>query len=264
MFAVQRKLVFAPDNTKPDFAAAGVPLLSEVHVETASGLRLLAWYLPAQPGKPTLAYFHGNGGNLENRIPRFRRASRVGWGVLMVEYPGYGGNPGSPSEKSFADAALAAMAFLDARGIEHRQIVVYGESIGSGVATRLAAGRAIGALVLEAPFTSAVAVAERLYPWLPVNWLMLDRFDQKSVIGRVTAPILIMQGVRDRVVPPDLGRALYDAAPEPKRLWIAPSGEHENLMELGGWEKVIEFVGQAVSGQAMVPSAAVEIAAPGR
>jgi fermentation-respiration switch protein FrsA (DUF1100 family) len=92
---------------------------------------------------------------------------------------------------------------------------------------------------------------------------MLDRFDQVSHIRSVKAPILILQGSRDRVVPPDLGLALYDAAPEPKRLWVAPEGEHENLMDFGAWDKVVRFVGQATSGQPMLPPAAVEIAGSG-
>jgi fermentation-respiration switch protein FrsA (DUF1100 family) len=263
VFSFQRKLEYAPNTSRPDPAAAGLPTLRELHIETPTGLRLLAWYLPAEPGKPVLAYFHGNGGNLQNRIPRFLRAARVGWGILMVEYPGYGGNLGSPTELGFAEATVAAMAFLDGQGIEHRRTVVYGESIGTGVATRVAAGRDIAALVLEAPFTSAAAIAERLFPWLPVRWLMLDRFDQVSRIRSVEAPILILQGSRDRVVPPDLGLALYDAAPQPKRLWVAPEGEHENLMDFGAWDKVVRFVGQATSGQPMLPPAAVEIAGSG-
>jgi fermentation-respiration switch protein FrsA (DUF1100 family) len=181
----------------------------------------------------------------------------------MVEYPGYGGNPGRPTEQGFADAAVAAMAFLDGQGIEHRRTVIYGESIGTGVATRVAAGRDVAALVLEAPFTSAAAIAQRRFPWLPVRLLMLDRFDQASRIRSVTAPILILQGSKDRIVPPDLGRALYDAAPDPKRLWIAPLGEHENLMDFGAWNRIVRFVRQATSGKPMVPPAAVELADTG-
>jgi fermentation-respiration switch protein FrsA (DUF1100 family) len=239
-----------------------LPLLQEVHIRTARGLRLLAWYLPAAPGKPVLAYFHGNGGNLENRIPRIQRAATVGWGVFMVEYPGYGGNPGSPSEAAFLDAAASALAFLDAQHIDGGRIVVYGESIGTGVATRIAGGRKIAALVLEAPFTSALDVAARKFGFLPVRWLMRDTFDQASVIGRVRAPVLIMHGSDDLVVPPDLGRALYDASPEPKRLWIAPRGGHEDLMAFGAWTMVVDFVEQAMSSKPLIPPAAIYTAAP--
>ncbi len=226
-------------------------------------MRLLAWYLPAEEGRPILAYFHGNGGNLATRIPRFRRADRVGRGILMVEYPGYGGNPCHPTEQGFADAAVAAMAFLDGQGIEHRRTVVYSESIGTGVATRVAAGRDIAALVLEAPFSSAIAIAERLHPWLPVRLLMLDQFEQASRIRSVQAPILILQGSRDRIGPLDLGLDLYDSAPEAKRLWVAPLGEHENLMDFGAWDRIVRFVEQAISGKPLVPAAAVEVAYTG-
>ncbi len=264
VFAFQRKLEYAPDTSRPQLPLAAVPGLREVEVETQKGQHLLAWYLPPPAGKPVLAYFHGNGGNLGYRVRRFERAADAGWGVLMIEYPGFGGNAGTPTETGFADAGVAAMAFLEAQGIGHRRTVVYGESIGTGVATRVAAGRDIAALVLEAPFTSALAIAERHFPWLPVRWLMLDRFDQLSRISAVKAPILILQGSRDQVVPPDLGRALYDAAPQPKRLWIAPEGQHEDLMDFGAWDRIVRFVGQATSGGPFEPLAAVEVAAGGR
>jgi fermentation-respiration switch protein FrsA (DUF1100 family) len=261
IFVVQRKIEYGPDTSRPDLASVGIPALREVHLRTATGLDLLAWYLPAAGDKPVLAYFHGNGGNLQNRARRFQRAAAAGWGLLMVEYPGFGGNPGRPSEQGFDAAALAAMAFLGSQRIEPGRTVIFGESIGTAVATRLAAGRDIAALVLEAPFTSALAIAERRFPYLPVRLLMLDRFDQAACIGRVKAPILILQGSLDPVVPPDLGVALYDAAPSPKRLWVAPEGEHENLMELGGWERVMDFVDHAVSKAPIDPPAAIEVAA---
>jgi hypothetical protein len=102
VFTFQREIEYAPGSFRPDPAVAGLLTLREVHIEMPTGLRLLAWYLPDEPGQPMLAYFHGNGGNLQNRIPRSLRAARVGWGILMVEYPGYGGNLGSATERGFA------------------------------------------------------------------------------------------------------------------------------------------------------------------
>jgi fermentation-respiration switch protein FrsA (DUF1100 family) len=260
MFAVQRSLEFVPDTSRPDAAKAGIPGLLELELPTGQGIKLLAWYLPPKPGQPVIAYFHGNGGNLSNRIPRLRLFAAAGWGSLMVEYPGFGGNPGRPTERGFNQAALTAITYLQNQGVPANRLVIYGESIGTGVATRVAAGRRCAALILEAPFTSITAVAERTYPWLPVRWLLLDRFDQASRIAGVTAPILIIQGTNDVVVPPALGRALFNAAPAPKRLWIAPGGGHDNLMEFGAWPRIVDFVNQAISGTPMLPPSAVETA----
>jgi len=260
LFAVQRRLEFVPDTSKPDIARSGIAGLRAVALPTRQGLVLLAWYLPPQPGQPVVAYFHGNGGNLANRIPRFRLFAASGWGAVMVEYPGFGGNPGRPTELGFHDAAVAALGYLADQGVTDERLVIYGESIGTGVATRVAAGRRCAALILEAPFTSITAIAARAYPWLPVRLLLLDRFDQASKIAGVTAPILMLQGTDDVVVPPALGRALFDAAPAPKRLWIAKGGGHDDLMAFGAWQRIVDFVDQARSGVPIVPASAIETA----
>lgn len=260
MFAVQRSLEYVPDTTRPDIAKSGIAGLEELELPTTQGGHLLAWYLAPRPGQPVVAYFHGNGGNLSNRIPLLRRFAAAGWGALMVEYPGFGGNAGRPSERGFIDAGLAALAYLQAHGVGPERLVIYGESIGTGVATRVAAGCRCAALILEAPFTSITAVAERTYPWLPVRLLLLDRFDQASRIAGVRAPILMLQGTADVVVPPALGRALFEAAPAPKRLWIATGGGHDDLMEFGAWQRIVEFVDQARSGLPFLPPSAVETA----
>ena len=250
LFAFQRSIIFVPDTTRPDAAAVGLPSLREVWLQTSGRLRLLAWWMPPAPGRPVLAYFHGNGGNLGDRRDRLRRFAAAGSGVLMPEYPGYGGNPGTPSEQAFADAADAAMAFLDHEGVEQRLIVVYGESIGTGVATRVAATHEIGALVLESPFTSLTDIARRRFPYLPIDLLLRDRFDQLSRIARVRCPILVLQGTRDVIVPPDLGRRLFDAARQPKTLWIAPESGHNDLFAHGAAEVVLDFVNRTIIGPA--------------
>ena len=140
------------------------------------------------------------------------------------------------------------MALLDREGIEHRRVVVYGESIGTGVATRVAAGRDVGALVLESPFTSLVDIARRRFPRLPVGPLVRDRFDQLPRTGQVRCPILVLQGARDTVVPPDLGQTLFDAAPQPKELWVAPEGGHNDLFRFGAADVVAAFVDRVMAG----------------
>lgn len=249
IYATQRRQLFGPGTTRPNPAVAALPTLQVVDVPTEDGLRLLAWWVPPpQRDRPVLAYFHGNGGNLENRASRLRRFAAEGWGVLMLEYRGYGGNPGTPSEAGFAADARAAMAFLDRQGIPDARRAVYGESIGTGVAVHLAAGRPVAALVLESPYTSITDLARRRFPWLPVRLLLRDRFDSLAQIARVRAPLLVLQGGRDGIVPPELGQALFQAALEPKRMWAVPAAGHDNLMDYGAADVVAGFLKQWMPG----------------
>ena len=242
LYVFQRSILFVPDTTRPDAASVGLPALREIELVTSDGLRLLAWYVPPPDGRPVLAYFHGNGGNLGNRGRRIARFTAAGWGILMPEYRGYGGNEGQPSEAGFHLDAQAAMAFLRAQGFGANRIVVYGKSIGTGVAVRVASEQPVAALLLESPYTSITAIASRRYWFLPVGLLLKDPFETLSRMMRVRAPVLIMQGAHDDIVPPDLGRTLFDAAAEPKEIWVARDADHNNLMQFGAAETAIDFV----------------------
>jgi hypothetical protein len=246
LYAYQRDFLYFPDIRRPVATPANLPTFKEVELVTADGLRLLAWYVPPPKGRPVLLYFHGNGGHVGYRWSRLSRFAASGFGVLMPEYRGYGGNEGQPSEVGFFADAAVAMAFLDKEGIPPDRIVVYGESLGTGVATRVASERQLAALVLEAPYTSITAMAAAQFPFLPVSLMLKDRFDSLSRITRVRAPILIMQGERDQIVPPTLGRALFTAAPEPKEFWSSPDGGHDDLFDFGADEAVIDFLSRRV------------------
>ena len=246
LYVFQRTLLYRPDTGVPDIAAIGVAGLRPITLVTADGLALLAWYRPPETGRPVVAYFHGNGGHLGYRGARLQRFDAANLGVLIVEYRGYGGNPGAPTEAGLYDDARAALDFLAAQGIAPAHIVLYGESLGSGVAIRMASERIVGAVILEAPYTSIAAVAQVHYPFVPAHRLIKDRFDALARIGQVRAPILVLLGGRDVVVPPRFGRTLFDAAREPKELWIAPDGGHEDLRDFGALEKAIDFIRQRV------------------
>ncbi|HEY1431370.1 MAG TPA: alpha/beta hydrolase, partial [Stellaceae bacterium] len=189
-----------------------------------------------------VAYFHGNGGHIGYRAERLRWFAREGYGVLMAEYRGYGGNPGTPNETGLLTDAAAALDYIEAEGIAPNRIVLYGESLGSGIAVLAAAQRQVAALILEAPFTSVAEVAQYHYSFMPAAALIWDRFDSLAGIGDVKAPILILHGERDRVVPVRFGRALFDAAPEPKELWVAREAGHENLTWFGAFDAVHNFL----------------------
>jgi len=209
---------------------------------TADRLSLFSWYLPPLDGRPVIFYLHGNGGNIGYRGDRMRRFAREGYGVLMLEYRGYGGNPGTPTEAGLYDDARAGLEFLQREGITADRLVLYGESLGSGVAVHLAARRPVAALILESPFTSVAAVAQYHYPYVPAALMIWDRYDSLSRIGRVSAPILILRGERDAVVPAPFSEALFDAAPEPKEGWSAPDAGHVNLDGFGALEIVVAFI----------------------
>jgi fermentation-respiration switch protein FrsA (DUF1100 family) len=195
-----------------------------------------------------LLYFHGNGGHIGYRRYRLSRFAAAGYGILIPEYRGYGGNEGRPSESAFFADSDVAMAFLEKEGLSPDRIVVYGESLGTGVATRVASEHQVAALVLEAPYTSITAMAGTQFPYLPVSLMLKDRFDSLSRIAKVRAPILVMQGGRDQVVPPVLGRELFAAAPEPKEFWSTPDGGHDDLFDFGADAAAIDFIERRVLG----------------
>ena len=248
LYLFQRQLLYFPDRNRP--ALFGLERLGvrEVSLATEDGLSLLSWYVPARPGRPVIAYFHGNGGHIGYRAERLLRFAREGYGVLMAEYRGYGGNPGAPSEAGFYADGRAALAFLDREGVAPNRLVLYGESLGSGVAVALATEHEIAALVLEAPLTSVAEVAQCHFPYVPASRMVVDRFDSLSRIGRVRAPILVLHGERDRVVPVRYGRALFDAAPEPKEGWFAPEAGHEDLARYGSLDVVVGFINRRLRG----------------
>src|SRR5258706_164509 len=141
-----------------------------------------------------------------------------------------------------AYGAIAGLDFLSAEGIAPERLVLYGESLGSGVATVMASERPVGALLLESPYSSITAVAQRRYPYVPVGWLLKDRFDSLTRIGLVRAPILILQGARDRLVPPDESRKLVAAASDPKELSVAPEASHNDMTEFGAVDAAIAYI----------------------
>lgn len=225
----QRKLMYFPDTARVQPAQAGLLNVSERALKTPDGANVIAWYGKAQPGQPTLLYFHGNGGSLSDRAERIRRFMAEGWGVYMMTYRGFGGSTGSPTETSnVADARLAYGALVH-EGVAPASIIAYGESLGTGIATRVAAEREVAGLILESPFTSIVDIAAQAYPFLPVRLFLADRYETSRYIASVKVPLLILHGELDRIVPVAMGRELARLANEPKRLVVLPNGGHNNL-----------------------------------
>jgi hypothetical protein len=244
-YLLQRRILYRPERRPPDLADAGLPEVRQMTVTTPDGLALLAWYLPpARDSGRVVLYLHGNAADIGHRAYRLGPFQRLGWGVLLLEYRGFGGNPGRPSEAGLVIDAHAGLAALVEMGFPLSAIVVWGESLGTGPAVQLAVEHQVGAVMLESPFTSIADIARLRYRLFPVDWLLLDRFDSLRRISNLRAPVLVMHGALDQIVPVAMGRAVHAAAPEPRQLWIAPHAGHLDLVEAGAIEAAGRFVAQ--------------------
>jgi fermentation-respiration switch protein FrsA (DUF1100 family) len=222
----QRRLQYFPDRRPAHPAEAGMSGVEELRLTTDDGETLVAWHAPPREGYPLILYFHGNGGSLVDRVPRFRLFTASGYGFLALSYRGYGGSSGSPTENGLMCDGEAAYREARARGYRSDRIVLMGESLGTAIATVLASVHDAAALVLDSPYSSAVAVAAAHYWMLPVRWLLLDRYRSDLVIPNVHIPVLMVHGDEDVIVPLGLARRLFDLANEPKTFLSAPGGGH--------------------------------------
>jgi uncharacterized protein len=241
LYATQRSLMYFPDTTHTTPAQAGLPQAEEVALTAADGVGITVWHVAPKDDKPVVIYFHGNGGSLHYRVGRFKKLINDGIGLVAVEYRGFGGNAGEPSERGLIADAEAAYAFATAR-YPTKRIVVWGESLGTGVATALAAEKPVGRVILEAPFTSAAAVAGIRYWYVPVRLLMKDQFHSDQRIAKVTAPLLILHGERDQIVPYTMGEQLFELANQPKHIVKFLDGGHEDLDANGALHAVGRFL----------------------
>lgn len=242
LFLMQRSMMYVPDRTRVPVPQTAGTSFQELELKTADGERLVAWAVDPQPGKPIILYFHGNGGNFAyGRVEKFRQLTADGAGLLALSYRGYGGSTGSPTEAGLhLDADAAYEAAVARYGAE--RLVGYGESLGTGVMTQLATRRPLKAVVLEAPFLSTVAVAKKLFGWLPVSLLMRDQFRSDLAIANIHAPLLVIHGNRDEVIPHEQGRALFELAQTPKQFLAVPGGRHNDLTDFGVLTKARDFL----------------------
>lgn len=248
MAVFQRDMIYHPGSERMEPSQAGLPEMVAVQVRTEDGHIGTSWYAPPKERHlPTIVFFHGNAGTLAHRAHKARALLDRGYGVLLVGYRGYGGNPGRPTEDGLYNDARAALAWLIRKGIDANRIVLYGESLGTGVAVQMA-GEFPGlcAVVLESPFTRLPDLAPA-YVLPPVaQALMIDRFDNRAKIPHVTAPLLILHGEHDGLVPVAMGRELLRAARAEKEGAFLPNAAHNDIWEHGGAEAVLDFLARQV------------------
>jgi len=241
LYAAQRLFLYRPQSTHPSPAAAGLPDATEAVIATDDAERVIVWHVPPRGEKPVVIYFHGNAEIVASRAGRHRVLTAYGNGLVALSYRGYMGSSGSPTEEGLLRDAVAAYRFATAR-YPSSPIVLWGHSLGTGVAVALAGRQPVAKVVLEAPFSSTADVAARLFPFVPVRWLMHDQFRSDLRIDTVRAPLLIMHGARDGVVPIELGERLFALAREPKRFVRYPDGGHDDLDLHGAGVEVQRFI----------------------
>jgi fermentation-respiration switch protein FrsA (DUF1100 family) len=248
LYIEQRSLLFHRTTERPMLNIAALePRRSIVCLETADDLALRSWYFaPARPGAPAVLFLHGNAGDIGNHIPAARFLIDAGYGVLAMEYRGYAGNPGSPSEDGLYEDARAAFAFLNRQGFADRDIVLFGESLGTGVAVEMASEHAVAAMVLRSPYSAMPDIAAVQFPYFPVHWLVRDRFDSLSKIARSQAPLMVFHGDADTLIPIAYGRRLYDAASGPKTWLVVPGAGHNDVQTPAAEQTVLAFLAKAV------------------
>lgn len=240
LFLFQRSLLYPAGGGIPS-AALGESLGVEVVAQAIDdGDKLTHWFLPSQdPSHPVFMVFHGNAGHIGDRATKLQGLTAEGAGLFLFGYRGYGGNPGKPSEEAILEDAEAAFGLLQSKGITSDRIVLYGESLGSGVAVEMARRHPVRAVVLEAPYSSIAQVAQAHYWYVPVGPLLWDKWDSLTRIRKVTAPLLIAHGRRDRTIPLRFAQRLFEAANEPKTFHLVEDGDHVNLHGDGSLAQLI-------------------------
>src|SRR6476469_1092015 len=243
LFLLQRSFLFPiPKTARTAPAAAGFPQAEEQVLTTVDGEKVIVWHVPARPGRPVVLYFHGNGDFLAGFFGRFREFIADGTGIVALSYRGYAGSSGRPSERGLLQDAAAAYAFTTAR-YSADKIVVWGFSLGTGVAVALAAEQPVGRLILEAPYTSIADVAASAFPIFPVRLVLKDSFHSDQRIAQVRAPLLFMHGVRDPTIPIAFAERLFALANEPKKFVRFEHGGHNDLDDFGASATARQFIG---------------------
>tara|TARA_Y100000591_G_scaffold36014_1_gene26679 strand:+ start:4688 stop:5491 length:804 start_codon:yes stop_codon:yes gene_type:complete len=236
LYFFQRSLMYHPNENNYSNDKLGVKI-EKIKIVTRDDIHLLGWYhLKDQKKFKTLLFFHGNAGSLDNRIHKLNRFGDMNVNFLIIAWRGFSGNKGKPSENGLYEDGRSAIQWLLNKGLKEEDIIIYGESLGTGIATHLAQNKNFAGVILETPFTSMVDAARTFYPYIPVSLLLKDKFNNKEKIKNIRSPILVMHGEADQIVPFSMGKKIFEISNEPKYSYFTKYDDHmmeydENLVK---------------------------------
>ena len=226
VYSSQRNLLYHPkeNNYSGDQLLVSV---EKVKIKTQDKFELISWYHKKNLNKyKTILFLHGNAGSLDNRIHKINHFKNINVNFLIIAWRGFNGNKGKPTEKGLYDDARSAVRWLKSKGVNASDIIIYGESLGTGIATEIAQKKNFAGIILESPFTSMIDAAKDKYPYLPVRFLLKDKYESDKKIKNITSPILIMHGKNDNIVPFYMGKKIYELANEPKYSYFSEYDDH--------------------------------------
>ena len=226
LYFYQRNLLYHPNENNYSGNKLTVTV-EEVNVPTADNLDLKDWFHKKDlTNYKTIIYFHGNAGTLENRIYKLNHFQNFDINFLIIAWRGFSGNQGKPTEQGLYVDGLSALNWILDQGVKEENIFIYGESLGTGIAVEIAQNRNFAGVILETPFTSMVDAAKKFYPYIPVSFLLKDKYENKKKIKNINAPILIMHGAKDTIVPFSMGQKIFELANEPKYSYFTEQDDH--------------------------------------
>ena len=235
LYFYQRNLLYHPNENNYSEDKISVDI-EKVKIQTSDNIELLGWYHEKNlKYYKTLVYFHGNAGSLENRIHKLNHFQNMNINFLIIAWRGFNGNKGKPSERGLYLDGKSTIDWLIKKGVNEENIILYGESLGTGIATHLAQNKNYAGVILETPFTSMIDAAKNFYPYIPINLLLKDKFENFKKVKNINIPILVMHGEIDQIVPFSMGKKIYEIANNPKYSYFTKYDDHmmeydENLV----------------------------------
>jgi len=234
LFVFQARLVYFPSKAMTATPAAIGLVYEDLRLDSGADTTLHGWYLPGREDAHTLLFLHGNAGNISHRLDSLGVFNSLGLNILIFDYSGFGQSGGTPGEqRSYDDARVAWDYLTDTRGVSPQRIVIFGRSLGGGVATWLATQTRPAGLILESSFTSVPALARSYYPMFPVSWLARIRYDNASRLPTIRCPVLIVHSRDDELIPISHGRELFALARDPKH-FLDMRGDHNSGFMVSG------------------------------
>ena len=229
VFFFQRNLLYHPsvDNHLKDQTEIEPAEIKKVKITTKDKIDLIGWFYNKDIEKfKTILFLHGNAGSLGNRTYKLNHFKDLNVNFLIIAWRGFSGNKGKPNEMGLYEDAESAIKWLNANGIKEKNIILYGESLGTGVAIEVAQNKNYAGIILESPFTSMVNMGKKYYPFFPVSFLLKDKFESYRKIQKISVPIIVMHGKQDKIVPFAMGKKMYEMANEPKFFYVQEYGDH--------------------------------------